>query len=189
MVLPVLHAILVNLEVLMVLFAHAWLDIMKCIMTIKAELARNAIPNVLPAQSVLLLAHHVIPRKTEYLEWMITDIKLVFVNPDITQLVMEAAFKATVMPILSVVNASKDLNFAFSVLPQGTESFNFLKAFADAWMATMKMPPKIVFLAPLDVESVNQPPIVPLVLLLPPPTETELAAVLHALSSLSLPMV
>lgn len=54
----------------------------------------------------------------------------------------------------------------------------------------MKIPPlKIVFLALMDVESVNQPPIVLLVLHLLLPTETELAAALHAHTSQFLLMV
>lgn len=121
MELPVLHAIQVNSEALMVLFAHAWLDIMRCIMMIRVELARNVILNVLLAQSVPLLAHHVTPREIESLEWMITDIKLVSASPDITQLVMVAAFKAIVTPIPTAVNANKDLNFAFNVFLQRIE--------------------------------------------------------------------
>jgi len=104
---------------------------------------------------------------------------------DILPLLMDLVFNPTVMLILSALNVSKDLNFAFNVLLPRIESLSFLKVSVFVWMDSMLMLIMSVFHVEMDAESAHQLLTVLLVLLWQLPAETECAHALKRLTSLS----
>lgn len=77
-------------------------------------------------------------------------------SPDTSPLLMDPVFNPTVMLIPSALNASKDLNSVFNVLPLRIELLSFLKVSVSAWMDSMQMPIMSVFLVEMDAVSAHQ---------------------------------
>ncbi len=165
------------------------MDTMSSISRIKPEFAEPAANNAKPAQSPPLPALPAIPPETEFWESTASEDLPASAFPDTSPLLMDHASNPIVMLILSALNASKDSNFAFSVLPPRTESSNSLKASVFVWMASMLMPTTNVSPAEMDAEFAHQPLTVPLVLPWQLPAETESVLALKKPSSLSQPTV
>ena len=173
--LAVLHAMPLNSEPLQEVFVYASMDTMSFIMPINRELVENAVLNALHAQLLQLPAPLAIPQGIDSLELILQDVKLVFVNQDITPFLMAHVSNPTVMLILSVPNANKVLDFAFNAWPQETESLNTLKAFVFAWTDSMLTQPITVLPVLLDAYYALQPLTVQAVLSWPLPMEMEAA--------------
>lgn len=162
------------------------MDTTSSISRTKPEFAEPAVKNAKPAQLPPLPALPVIPPETEFWESTASEDLPVSASLDTSPLLMDHAFNLTVMLILSALNASKDLNFAFNALPQRTESSSSLKASVFVWMVSMPMPTTNVFLAEMDAEFAHQLLTVLLVLPWQLPAETEFVLVLKRPISLFL---
>lgn len=158
-------------------------------MRTKPEFAEPAAKNVKPAQLPLLRALLATPQEIEFSELTVSEDLPVSVYQVISPLLMDHVFNPTVMLILSALNVSKDLSFVFNVLPQRTESLNFLKVSVCVWMVSMPMPTTSVFLVETDAEFAHQLLIVPLVLPWLLLAETEFAPAHKRPISLSQPTV
>lgn len=158
---------------------------MNSITPTKPEHANYVNHSVRPVLLHLVSALHVMPPKTESLELITMDNKLVSVNQDTTQLLMVHVFNPTVTPIPSAPNANKDLNSVFNVLPPSIESSNFQKVPVSACLDITQMLTILVFLVLLAVVSVHQLLNAFHVFLCLLPMVMDLAAVLLKLISLS----
>jgi hypothetical protein len=162
---------------------------MSSISRTKPEFAEPAAKNAKLAQSPQLPALPAIPQETDFSELTVSEDLPASVFQVTSPLLMDHVSNPTVTPILSALNASKDLSFAFNVLPPRTESSSSPKASAFVWTASMPMPATNVFLVEMDAESAHQPPTVQLALPWQLPAETESAHAHKGPSSLSQPTV
>ena len=162
---------------------------MSSISKTKPEFAEPAAKSAKPAQLPLLPALPAIPQETDFSELTVSEDLPASVFQDISLLLMDHVSNPTAMPILSALSVSKDLSFAFNVLPPRIESLSSPKASVFVWTASMPMPATNVFLVEMDAESAHQPPTVPLALPWQLPAETESAHAHKRPSSLFQPTV